>query len=505
MKTNSTHQSNPTLSQIYITDNCDCMCHYPEEFDINDENSIFENNPPPQQKKYVQSTLKQKLFKKKTNSDNFCVCDKICSCECHNTACSCCPCVKEKASDYYKNLYSQIKSELEIEKRRSERMKFDKEMNKENFEKEKKNLILENTQLKKQLSETITLLEREEEKNAQRDEEVFNYQNDELPKLQQSYENLIKSIKEEKDKQLNEMNNKILELSKENLSLKYQIEKNESEKIKNVNQIIEELNIEITELKNELESKNSIIDKLNGENEELNSHCEEIKSKYNKEIQELRNKNMILNQNINLNLSEIKKFKDELTRIKKNKSNDDQIFLKLKTGNENKDNEINNLKRLLIEKEDEIETLANELEKLKKGYDNLNINFTEAAGRLESFSDLEQRYNSLLQEYNKLKKENNENKNISMQNAKIVNALKIKLSKSEDNVNCLINEKENLKQEIIRLNIFEKKFNEVCDENEELKLISDKYDNLKREYDLLINKLQKKNIVEKEKKINIKV
>ena len=292
------------------------------------------------------------------------------------------------------------------------------------------------------------------------------------------------------------MNNKILELSKENLSLKYQIEKNESEKIKNVNQIIEELNIEITELKNELESKNSIIDKLNGENEELNSHCEEIKSKYNKEIQELRNKNMILNQNINLNLSEIKKFKDELTRIKKNKSNDDQIFLKLKTGNENKDNEINNLKRLLIEKEDEIETLANELEKLKKGYDNLNINFTEAAGRLESFSDLEQRYNSLLLEYNKLKKENNENKNISMQNAKIVNALKIKLSKSEDNVNCLINEKENLKQEIIRLNIFEKKFNEVCDENEELKLISDKYDNLKREYALLLNKLQKKPIVE---------
>ena len=308
MQTNSSHQSNPSLSKIYITDNCDCMCHYSDDIEINDDNSFFQNAPPSNQQtqKYIQSKLKQKLFKKK-NSENLCVCDKPCSCSCHSSICVCCPCVKERSSDYYKNLYSQIKSELEIEKRRSERMKFDKE------------IILENSQLKKQIAEIMTLLEREEEKNAQRDQEVFNYQNDELPKLQQSYENLIKSIKEENDKKINDINSKILELSKENLSLQYQIEKNESEKIKNVNQIIEELNIEITELKNELESKNSIIDKLNGENEELNSHCEEIKSKYNKEIQELRNKNMILNQNINLNLSEIKKLKDELIRIKKNK------------------------------------------------------------------------------------------------------------------------------------------------------------------------------------------
>ena len=318
MQTNSSHQSNPSISKIYITDNCDCMCHYPDDIEINEENSFFQNNPPSNQQsqKYIQSKLKQKLFRKK-NCENLCVCDKPCSCSCHSSICVCCPCVKERSSDYYKNLYSQIKSELEIEKRRSERMKFDKEMNKDNFEKEKKNLILENSQLKKQISEIMTLLEREEEKNAQRDQEVFNYQNDELPKLQQSYENLIKSIKEENDKKINDINNKIIELSKENLSLKYQIEKNESEKIKNVNQIIEELNIEINELKNELQSKNNIIEKLNNENEELNSHCEEINTKYNKEIQDLKNKNMILNQNINLNLSEIKKLKDELIRIKK--------------------------------------------------------------------------------------------------------------------------------------------------------------------------------------------
>ena len=52
------------------------------------------------------------------------------------------------------------------------------------------------------------------------------------------------------------------------------------------------------------------------------------------------------------------------------------MYLKLKNGNENKDNEINNLKRLLIEKEDEIEALAGELEKLKEEYNNINLNFT---------------------------------------------------------------------------------------------------------------------------------
>jgi len=175
--------------------------------------------------------------------------------------CLCCPCVKEKKNDYYKNLYSQIKSELEIEKRRSERMKYDKDMKSQNNEKEKQKLVLENSQLKKQLQETLALLGEEEEKNAQRDEEVYKFKNDELPKLQQSYENLIKTLKEEKDKQINDLNNKLGDLSKENISLKYQIKRKENEKNDNLNHIIEELNMEINDLKNELESKNATIEK----------------------------------------------------------------------------------------------------------------------------------------------------------------------------------------------------------------------------------------------------
>ena len=77
MQTNSSHQSNPSISKIYITDNCDCMCHYPDDIEINEENSFFQNNPPSNQQsqKYIQSKLKQKLFRKK-NCENLCVCDK---------------------------------------------------------------------------------------------------------------------------------------------------------------------------------------------------------------------------------------------------------------------------------------------------------------------------------------------------------------------------------------------------------------------------------------------
>ena len=204
-------------------------------------------------------------------------------------------------------------------------------------------------------------------------------------------------------------------------------------------------------------SKNNIINNLNHENEELNAHFEEIKSKFNSEIQDLKNQNIKLNQTINADISEIKRLKEELNRIKKNKSNEEQSFLKLKTGNQNKDNEINNLKRLLREKDDEIDALANELEKLKEGYNNLNLNYSEAAGQLESFSDIEQKYNCLLQEHNRLKKENNDNKNTALQNAKIINSMKPKMTKNENNIKCLINEKENLKQEMQKLRIVEKK------------------------------------------------
>ena len=165
-------------------------------------------------------------------------------------------------------------------------MKFEKEKNMKKSEKEKKKIIKENSKLKQQLSEALAQLEQEEEKNEQRDEELYNFKNDELPKLQESYENLIKSVKEEKDKQLIEMNNKMANLAKENVSLKYQLKRKQEEHNTNMDQIIKELNLEKENLKNKLENKNQIIENLNHENEEINAHFEEIKTKYIQEIKE---------------------------------------------------------------------------------------------------------------------------------------------------------------------------------------------------------------------------
>ena len=500
MNSSSTHRSNLNISNLYNAENCDCFCHYPEDMDLSNQNSIIHQSIPQNSRTSIHREISsKKIINQNKNDECLCICDEVCSCPCHCVSCLCCPCVKDrKGDDFYKNLYVQIKSQLDIEKRRNDRMKFDKEMSIKNSEKENKNLIIENSKLKQQLSEALAQLEQEQEKNEQRDEELYNFKNDEFPRLQESYENLIKSIKEEKDKQIIEMNNKMADLAKENVSLKYQLKRKQEEHNVNMDQIIQELNTEIENLKNEIESKNQIIENLNHENDEINAHCEEIKSKYIQEIQDLQNQNNKLTQNINTNLSDLKRSRDELNRLKKTKNVDDQNILNLKSGSEIKDKDITNLKRQLAEKEEEIEVLAGELEKLKEGYSTLNVNFNEAANQLESLTDVEQKYNTLLQDYNLLKKENSENKNNILQNDKILNNMKNKLSKKDLDIKNLNNENERLKRDLMNLKIVENKYKQLSDENEELRLNSEKYDNLKREYDLLMTKLQKKNIIEKE-------
>ena len=282
MNSSSTHRSNLNISNLYNAENCDCFCHYPEDMDLSNQNSIIHQSIPQNSRTSIHREISsKKIINQNKNDECLCICDEVCSCPCHCVSCLCCPCVKDrKGDDFYKNLYVQIKSQLDIEKRRNDRMKFDKEMSIKNSEKENKNLIIENSKLKQQLSEALAQLEQEQEKNEQRDEELYNFKNDEFPRLQESYENLIKSIKEEKDKQIIEMNNKMADLAKENVSLKYQLKRKQEEHNVNMDQIIQELNTEIENLKNEIESKNQIIENLNHENDEINAHCEEIKSKY---------------------------------------------------------------------------------------------------------------------------------------------------------------------------------------------------------------------------------
>ena len=449
MKNRSPPRANANIINYYTQDNCDCSCHFPEE-QINHQNQILCQNihtihsispchsytPSPDRIRVSRNSNHQiQNLQKNMSSSCLCVCENICDCPCHCVTCVCCPCVKDRPAqntdNYYKNLYTQIKSELELEKRRNDRMKYDKELHKNNLqntEKENKNLLRENEQLKNKLAEALTRLEQEEEKNNRRDEELYNFKNDDLPKLQESYENLIKKIKEEKDKKINYLNNQLNTIAKENVSLKYQLKRKQDDERASLDKIIEDLNIEINELKNELENKDHLIEQLKNENEDLNSQFKNGNSKYNQEIRELKNQNQKLMQTISLNEGEIRKLKNEIDKMKKDKSLGEQAVFTLKSGNENRDNEINSLKKMLIEKDEEIESLTNELEKLKAEFNNLGISYNDAANQLENLAELEQKYSTLLNENNQLKKENEENKNLILQNTKLMNLLKQKLS-----------------------------------------------------------------------------
>ena len=150
----------------------------------------------------------------KTNSnikkDCLCICENVCNCPCHCISCVCCPCVKERqdpdTSEYYRNLYLEIKSELELEKKRNERMKYNKKINENNMEnvkKEKEILLNEIEQLKDKLGETMDKLKEETEKNIARDNELYIFKEEEIPKLKESYEKMIKKIKDDSNKQIN--------------------------------------------------------------------------------------------------------------------------------------------------------------------------------------------------------------------------------------------------------------------------------------------------------------
>ena len=66
----------------------------------------------------------------------------------------------------------------------------------------------------------------------------------------------------------------------------------------------------------------------------------------------------------------------------------------------------------------------------------------------------------------------------------------------DTDIKNLNNEIERLKHDIMNLKMVENKYKQISDENDDLRQTSDNYDNLKREYDLLMSKFQKKNIIE---------
>ena len=61
MKTTSSHHSNQPVSNLFNTDNCNCICHYPDDIEIDEEENINLHKT----EEYNQSPFQKKLFQKK--------------------------------------------------------------------------------------------------------------------------------------------------------------------------------------------------------------------------------------------------------------------------------------------------------------------------------------------------------------------------------------------------------------------------------------------------------
>ena len=270
--------SSPKILKTADFQTYDCNIHTHNELDL----SPLDMNSKKNKSYLTQSRdIQEKDDIKIKNSKELRTCKEICDCPCHCVSCICCPGVSNQPappSDYYKNLYFQIKSELDIERKRNDRIKYTKKMNENNLEKIKKEkdaLFLENNKLKMKLNEVL---------NKFKQENIINMQ-EEIDRIKSEYETMIEQIKNEGNKQINFLNEKINMFNNENLNLKSKLKK----KNFNEDKIISDLNNKIEELKSELDNSINIIEQLKNENEELTKDLDELNHKFNMENNDLNN------------------------------------------------------------------------------------------------------------------------------------------------------------------------------------------------------------------------
>ena len=289
--------SSPKLKKSdFSTCECECNCHNSKELELNPQDFVNTHKT-----KSVKSYLSQsqiitvpKEISQPNLNKGLCTCKEICNCPCHGVTCLCCPCVSDKSdiNDYYKNLYYQVKSELEIEKKRNDRIKYNKKLNENNIEKmkkEKEMLVLEINSLKNKVNELMNKLRKETKRNS------FNIE------TKNEYEKTIEKM----NTQIHFLNEKNGLLTKDNSDLKLKIKKRNFTELNNKDKIIEELKNKINEMELELYNNSQYIDRLKNENEELNKELEEVTEKFNIENGNLNTQNLKLTQNININCSEI--------------------------------------------------------------------------------------------------------------------------------------------------------------------------------------------------------
>ena len=368
--------------------------------------------------------------------------------------------------------------------------------------------------------------------------EIFNFENKnrggniDLGKKNLNLNN-NETIRQMKEK-INFLNIQIEQLNKRNALLENE-KKNFFEKINNggsnkINNFYIKNNInDLHELLNEKESKEKeLLNDLNSLKillEEKNKELEEIKINQNENIKtcedlteclneagnQIKNKEMIIEElknKIEINNKEINDLNNIINELKeeeeKEKNNYENIIQELKDNINNLNNKINELNNKLILNEKEINALNN-----------------EKTSQLKSKENYEKRINQLKEQINKLKEENNPNKireqaleldnlnkkinKLQEENDKLKNKLDIitKEQKVQPKNSDLINENNILKNQI---KLLEKNYDNISLKNKELlQQINQNQNQRNRPYSESKDVKELNNLKQENKRLNEKI
>ena len=380
----------------------------------------------------------------------------------------------------------------------------------------KKNLNLNNNETIRQMKEKINFLNIQIEQLNKRNALLENEKKNFFEKINNGGSNKINNFyiknnindlhellneKESKEKELlNDLNSLKILLEEKNKELE-EIKINQNENIKTCEDLTECLNeagnqiknkeMIIEELKNKIEINNKEINDLNNIINELKEEEEKEKNNYENIIQELKDNINNLNNKINelnnkliLNEKEINALNNEKISQLKSKENYEKRINQLKEQinklKEETEKEKNNYENIIQELKDNINNLNNKINELNN---KLNINEkeinalnNEKTSQLKSKENYEKRINQLKEQINKLKEENNPNK---------IREKTLELDNLNKKINKLQEENDKLKNklDIIRKEQKEQpKNSDLINENNilknQIKLLEKNYDNI---------------------------
>ena len=380
----------------------------------------------------------------------------------------------------------------------------------------KKNLNLNNNETIRQMKEKINFLNIQIEQLNKRNALLENEKKNFFEKINNGGSNKINNFyiknnindlhellneKESKEKELlNDLNSLKILLEEKNKELE-EIKINQNENIKTCEDLTECLNeagnqiknkeMIIEELKNKIEINNKEINDLNNIINELKEEEEKEKNNYENIIQELKdninnlnNKINELNNKLNLNEKEINALNNEKISQLKSKENYEKRINQLKEQinklKEETEKEKNNYENIIQELKDNINNLNNKINELNNklilNEKEINALNNEKISQLKSKENYEKRINQLKEQINKLKEENNPNK---------IREKTLELDNLNKKINKLQEENDKLKNKLDIITKEQKvqpKNSDLINENNilknQIKLLEKNYDNI---------------------------